>query len=116
MWTTAWVKAWTEVTAEMAGEINSEVVWHLNVHFKGENRAETSFEPGSLVKSHGLQSAAGQSNNGRFVVVSKPLKKASTGRLPVLNSDESSGGLKFLLIKPENLQFVRTRAGPSGKP
>jgi hypothetical protein len=69
----------------------------------------TNVQPGSLVQFHGLQSASAQKSNGRFAVVSKPLKKASAdGRLPVLYSHESSGGLKVLHVKPENLNFFKT--------
>jgi hypothetical protein len=96
LWTTGWVKFWKEATVEIAGEIHGDVKWTIKVEFEDEVTMVTrNFEPGTLVEMHGLQSAAGQSNNGRLALISKPLKNASPGRLPVLYSDESSRGLKF---------------------
>jgi hypothetical protein len=106
VWTTAWVEFWRELTLEDAREINGEVKWFVAVDFIGENPSEKSFQPGSLVEMHGLQSASGKDNNGRFAVVAKRLKNVPTGRLPVLFCDESCGEFKLLSVKPENLKLV----------
>jgi hypothetical protein len=108
VWTRAQVKSWTEVTVQNDKEISDEVEWNLKIDFDGEvPMAKTELQPGALVQIYGLESATGQSNNGRLAVVSKPLTKASPGRLPVMYSEESSGELKFLLIKPDNLKLAK---------